>query len=219
VQANLATQFDNKPSTSSAHNNSTFPSTFHPSMNLAHTEGPFFAFNSECTNEPIVATLPIFLGDLPKSPVCLYDSGANRHVFNNIDIFESYQTIQPPTVRGFGNKFSATAVGRSNVRLRAQHGSNSSTLLLTNVLHIPCVCSNLISGTELDRHGVISTLGNHSLTLSIHGTPFLNGFVEHGMIHLNAKPIRRSLPPLLSRIDLNPADASSNANCSGFYTA
>ena len=166
-------------------------------MNLAHTDGPFFAFNSECTDEPIVATLPIFSGDLPKSPACLYDSGANRHVFNNSDDFESYQTIQPLTVWGFGNKFSATAVGRGNVHLRAQHGSNSSTLLLTNVLQIPCAHSNLISGTELDRHGVISTLGNHSLTLSIHGTPFLDGFVEHGMIHLNAKPIRRSSPPLL----------------------
>jgi hypothetical protein len=143
----------------------------------------------------------------------MYDSSANRHVFNNSNDFESYQTIQPLTVWGFGNKFSATAVGRGNVCLRAQHGSNSS------VLHIPCARSNLTSGTELNRHGVISTLSNHSLTLSIYGTPFLDGFVEHGMIHLNAKPIRRSPPPLLSRIDLNPADASSNANRSGFYTA
>jgi hypothetical protein len=219
VQANLATQYDNKPSTSSVQNDSTFPNALHPSMNLAHMDGPFFAFNSECIDEPIVATLPIFSGDLPKSPACLYDSSTNRHVFNNSNDFESYQTIQPLTVQGFGNKFFATAVSRGNVRLRAQYRSNSSTLLLTNVLHILCVCSNLISGTELDRHGVISTLGNHSFTLSIHGTPFLNGFVEHSMIHLNAKPIRRSPPPLLLCIDLKPADMSSNANCSGFYTA
>lgn len=97
--------------------------------------------------------------------------------------------IQPLTVWGFGNKFSATAVGCGNVCLCAQYGSNLSTLLLTNILHIPCARSNLISGIELDQHGVISTLDNHLLTLSIHGTPFLNSFVEHSMIHLNTKPI------------------------------
>lgn len=222
IQANLATQCDSKPSTSSVHNDSTNPGSFQPSVNLTQTDDPFFAFHTDWVEEPIIATLPIFTGDLPKSPACLYDSGANRHVFNNSDDFEFYETIQPLTVRGFGDKFCATAVGRGSVRLRAQHGSHTSTILLTNVLHIPCARSNLISGTELDRHGVFSTLGNHSLTLSIHGTPFLDGFVERGMIHLNVKPIRQTTPvtpPLLSRIDLNPANASTNTNQSGFYTA
>lgn len=115
IQANLTTQCDSKPSTSSIHNYSTNPGSFQPSINLTQTNDPFFAFHMQWVEEPIVTTLPIFTSDLPKSPACLYDSSTNCHVFNDKDDFEFYETIQPLTVQGFNDKISATAVGRSSM--------------------------------------------------------------------------------------------------------
>lgn len=217
VQANLANFNDQKSSVRAHSHDSTDPGSFTPSITTVDVQDPFYAFNSLTLEDPFVATLPVFTGDLPSTPICLYDSGANRHVFNDSDDFESYHVIQPLTVRGFGDNFSTPAVGRGDVRLRAQHGSRHSTILLTNVLHIPCARSNLISGTQLARHGVVATLTNHTLTLSLNGTPFVDGYVQHGMYHLNAKPIRPT--PLLSRIDLNPVDASPNMQRPDFYIA
>jgi hypothetical protein len=143
---------------------------------------------------------------MPSTVLCLYNSGANHHVFNDSADFKLYQTMPPITVRGFGTDFSTTAVGHGSVWLRAKHGAQSSTLLLTNVLHILHVCSNLISSTQLAKHNIIATLCDDGLMLSLHSILFLDGSVQHGMYQLNIKAIRPSLTPptsLLSHIDLN----------------
>ena len=95
------------------------------------------------------------------------------------------------------------------------HGARSSTLLLNNVLHIPRACSNLISGTQLACHGIIATLRGTDVTLSLNIVPFVNGFVECGMYHLNVTPILSSVSTtssLLSRVSLNPVLAPSSLN-------
>jgi hypothetical protein len=61
----------------------TDPSTFPPITYTDCREPPNLIFVTEDTSDPIVATIPFLHQDKPKSDICLYDSGANRHVFNN----------------------------------------------------------------------------------------------------------------------------------------
>jgi hypothetical protein len=190
-------------------------------VNGTEVEEKFYAFNSRCTEEAILATLPVFTGAMPKTASCLYNSGANCHMFNKSSDFETYETIEPLIVQGFGDEFSTTTLGHGDVRLRAMHGARSSTLLLTNVLHIPRARSNLISGTQLACHGIIATLRGTDVTLSLNGVPLVDSFVEHGMYHLNVSPISSSVSTtssLLSCVSLNLVLAPSSAE-PGFYTA
>ena len=169
-------------------------------------QDPFYAFTVESNSETVLAALSVFTGRMPSTVVCLYDSGANCHVFNDSADFKLYQTMLLITVQGFGTDFSITAIGHGNIQLCTKHGAQSSTLLLTNVLHIPHARSNLISGTQLAKHNVFATLRDDGLMLSLHGIPFLDSSVQRGMYQLNVKAIRPSLTPptlFLLCVDLN----------------
>ena len=197
----------------------TNPGTFPPSITYTDCgEPPNLIFVTEDTSDPIVATIPFLQQNTPKSDICLYDSGANRHVFNDRAAFEYYEPIQPLSVKGFGDSLATTAVGRGSVRLRAKYGIRPSSFLLTNVLHIPHARSNLISGTQLATHGVVTTLGKHNIILTHYNIFILDGFVERGMYRLNTKPIPPS-PTLLSRISRSPTIATVDTTQADFYTA
>jgi hypothetical protein len=116
--------------------------------------------------EVIVASLPVLEHNLQHSDDCHHDSAANRHVFHDKTAFESYTTIEPLAVKGFGHDLSTVAIGHGTVRLRCKIGDNQTWILLTDVLHIPAARSNLISGIRLDNAGVTTTLGNGAIMLT-----------------------------------------------------
>ena len=207
--ANIVTTASPKPP------DSTDPGAFPPTVNSV-SSGDALVLATYVHDEPLVASLPVLSDKIPKTDECYYDSGANRHVFHDRSVFESYESILPIAVKGFGDNLSATAIGRGSVRLSSHPAYQHSSILLTNALHIPLARSNLISGTQLHDRGVFVTIGNHSLTLSHRDNIFLDGVVEGGMMRLHTKPIRPS-HSLLSRI--SSAVASLDIQQSGFYTA
>jgi hypothetical protein len=136
-------------------------------------------------------------------------------------MFESYEQIAPLTVKGFGHNLSATTIGRGTICLRGQHNNHTSTILLTDVLHIPAARTNLISGVQLDRAGVVSTLGHYSIVLSRNNKTILSGSVVNDMYHLNLVIIPPKTISLASHLEpatlaswLEPKPTQSN-----FYTA
>jgi hypothetical protein len=200
---------------------STDPGIFPPTVNFAnsHDSHDTLILAAFVDDDPAVASLPVLSEDFPKSDACFYDSGANRHVFHDRSVFESYETTLPLSVKGFGENLSTTAIGRGSVRLTSHPGYHHPSILLTNVLHIPLARSNLVSSTQLGNRDVIATLGKHILTLSHNGSIFLDGLVERGMYRLRTKPIRpaTATTSLLSRI--SPTAASLDTQQPGFYTA
>ena len=193
-----------------------------PIISLAVTnEIPVYTWNTHLDDELIIASLPILGNNLQHSDACHHDSAANRHVFHDKTAFETYTSIEPLAVKGFGRNLSAVAIGRGTVRLRCEYGDRESAVLLTNVLHIPAARSNLISGVRLDDAGVTTTLGNGCIELSHEGIPLVTGKIEHDMYRLNFQIIRaktlinnhmtllRSLPQL----------AAVNLHDSGFFIA
>jgi hypothetical protein len=162
-----------------------------PTISLAITnETPVYVWNTLLGNELIIASLPILEHELQHSDDCYHDSAANRHVFHDKSAFETYTSIEPLSVKGFGRNLSTVAIGRGTVRLRCENGTRESSVLLTDVLHIPAARSNLISGVRLDNAGVTTTLGNGGILLTHEGCPFVAGKIRHGMYRLNVEIVR-----------------------------
>jgi hypothetical protein len=163
------------------------------------TEIPSFAFVTHVNCSPVVTTLPVFNRNTPKNHTCYYDSGANRHAFNDRNVFETYRAIEPVPVKGFGDDYSTSAIGSGSVRVHAKYHDRLSSLLLTSALHIPAARSNLISGVELDNAGVIATLGHGRVSLSYSGSNLISGEIHDGMYRLDVAivppPPSESAPP------------------------
>jgi hypothetical protein len=182
---------------------------------LSH-EIPSFVSETDSGNDVIVASLPILSDTSIPNQSCYYDCGANRHVFHDRAAFETYDTIPPLSVKGFGHHLSTVAIGRGTVRLLPTYGDHPTPIVLNHVLHIPAARSNLISGIQLDKAGVTALLGNGSATLSLCGTPIATATIENNMYRLNVHIVPPT-PTLLSRI--SPLIMSSSTHQSNFYTA
>lgn len=208
------------PLASSSHSHSTTDGNAHIFSVIA---GGLPSFDTDQDNETIVATLPVLSeviadADSTHSDFCHYDSGANRHVFNDQSAFELYHRIQPLMVKGFGHDLTTRAIGRGTVRLHAKCDDQTVTILLTNVLHIPAARSNLVSGIQLDKVGVSALLTDGTARLYLRGQKIADGAIYNEMFRLNVDIIRpvksQSLlqrmtnPPLISRLGPSVATVS-----------
>ncbi len=79
---------------------------------------------------------------------------------------------------------------------------------------MPAACTNLISGIQLDKAGVMTMLGNGSLALATNGRTIVEGKIINDMYHLHLKivpPTTASLalwistPSLILRLDSHAA--------------
>ena len=162
------------------------------------------AWNTTC--DVAQATLPVLNPRLPRDNTCHHDSGANRHVFHDRTAFESYESIPPLPVKGFGQNLTATAIGRGTVRLQSHH--NGDSILLQNVLHIPAARTNLISGIQLDKAGV-SSLGEHNtISLSVNNKVVVTGKIVNDMYRLDVSIVHPK-PSLASRFAPTTNDLAS----------
>ena len=117
-------------------------------------ESPDIILMSHFNNNTVITTLPVFDPQQPKLDVCLFDSDANCHIFNDQNFFESYQSISPIDIQGIGTNCLMKAIGCGNVRLQTHCVARVFSIVLTDILHIPHACSNLISGGQFDECGV-----------------------------------------------------------------
>jgi hypothetical protein len=187
-----------------------------------------YAWTTHFDNDIIHATLPVLDNALPHDNSCHHNFGANQHVFHDCSVFEHYETISPFTVKGFGKNLSAIAIGRGTVRLEGWNNDNKRhSILLGNVLHIPAAHSNLISSIQLDKAGVVTTLGNKSIQLSVNNKTLISGSIVNDMYRLNLTVLRPNYVPLTDRLAplslqsrIGPALAASSSQApSGFCIA
>ena len=137
---------------------------------------------------------------LPRDNFCHYDSGADRHVFHDRSVFEHYETMQPLAVKGIGKSSSTVAIGRGTVRLEGRYNNHTYFILLEHVLHIPTARSNLISGVQVDKAGVVCTLGNKKIFLSVNDKTIVAGTVINDMYRLDLQVVRPKTASLASRL-------------------
>ena len=78
------------------------------------------------------------------------DTGATRHVCSDKKMFSSYQTIDNGEQLFMGNSSSSKVEGQGKVVLKMTSGKE---LTLNDVLHVPEIRKNLVSGSLLSKKG------------------------------------------------------------------
>ena len=78
------------------------------------------------------------------------DTGATHHVFSDKKMFSSYQNIDNGEQLFMGNSSSSNVEGQGKVVLKMTSGKE---LTLNDVLHVPEIRKNLVSGSSLSKKG------------------------------------------------------------------
>jgi Pol polyprotein len=138
-------------------------------------------WNTTLCNSVAQATLPILNPHMPHDNTCYHDSSANCHVFHNRSIFKDYEVIAPLTMKGFRHNLLALAIGQGNVCLEGFHDHEKCSILLQNVLYIPIARTNLISTIQLDKSGIVATLGHNTVQLHLKNKVIVSGKIMNDM--------------------------------------
>ncbi|GJW43256.1 putative reverse transcriptase domain-containing protein [Tanacetum coccineum] len=92
-----------------------------------------------------------------------YDSGATTHVCNNRDLFKTYKETKDGHEVMMGDNHTSKVIGSGNVEIQFTSGKK---LTLMNVLHVPNIRKNLVSGFKLCKSGVKAVIESDKVILS-----------------------------------------------------
>ncbi|KAK4694238.1 putative transposase, partial [Phenoliferia sp. Uapishka_3] len=97
----------------------------------------------------------------------LYDTGATGHFTDGIKFLFNYREISPPQIVGSGFGSGGKAIGTGQLRaIFTLDDGTKTNVVFNDVLHVPGLGVNLISGTKLMRNGLLVTNDDKRLTLS-----------------------------------------------------
>jgi hypothetical protein len=105
-----------------------------------------------------------------------WDTGATSGVFHDRAVFKDYVVFDRPIqVNGFGSNLATIARAMGSVELESEVDGVIDRFTLTEVLHIPDVCCNLVSAICLDRKGAYSVTGDGKVAIYILYTQIQSG--------------------------------------------
>ncbi|KAD2393511.1 hypothetical protein E3N88_40488 [Mikania micrantha] len=110
------------------------------------------------------------------------DSGATSHVCKDLHWFKDFHPIEDGCVIKMGNVATEPIKGLGKVKLVFTSGK---CLCLDNVLYVPGIRKNLLSGIMLNNCGYKQVLESDKFILSRHGTFVGFGYLCNGMFKLN----------------------------------
>ncbi|GKA93660.1 zinc finger, CCHC-type containing protein [Tanacetum coccineum] len=115
------------------------------------------------------------------------DSGVTHHVCNNKSMFKTYEPFD--SILYMGNHSTAQVYGIGKVDLVFTSGN---TLTLNNVLYVPDIRKNLMSGSILNKFGFKLVFESDKLILSKSGKFVGKGYVSGGIFKLNIENVMNS---------------------------
>ncbi|KFK24069.1 hypothetical protein AALP_AAs60093U000200 [Arabis alpina] len=95
-----------------------------------------------------------------------FDTGATRHICMDMEMFSTYKKNKGNEKLYMGNSATSKIAGYGKVVLKL---TSERELSLTNVVHVPDMRKNLISGSLLSKHGFTVKLDADKLVLSKNG--------------------------------------------------
>ena len=113
------------------------------------------------------------------------DTGATRHVCTNKDLFTTFEKIEGEKMF-MGNSASSAIEGQGKVLLKMTSGK---TLTLNDVLYVPEIRKNLVSGSLLNKHGFRMVFESDKVILSKSGMYVGKGYTTDGLFKLNVMTI------------------------------
>ncbi|KAL6583726.1 hypothetical protein OROMI_003015 [Orobanche minor] len=133
------------------------------------------------------------------------DTAATAHVCGNKSQFKTYQVVEGRKL-SMGNPASSDIIGVGEVALKLTSGH---TLTLKNVLHVPDIRKNLISGSILVRKGFKLVFESDRVIIKKFDRFLGKGYLTEGLFKLNALAIRN--------VTKN-GNANENATASSYLT-
>lgn len=115
------------------------------------------------------------------------DSGATRHVCANKSAFSSLTEVENGEKVYMGNSATSDIKGHGTVYLKMTSGK---IVKLQNVLYVPDIRRNLISGTLLSVHGFKMVFESQKIILSKNGVHVGKGYVKEGMWKMNVMAVK-----------------------------
>ena len=137
------------------------------------------ATNTEDDN--IVATVSEVMAVNGKVPGWWYDTCATVHVSYDKALFKTYLDVTDGQEIQMGNEGRSKVVGKGSVELNFTSGKK---ITLVNVLHVPEMNRNLVSGDLLGKPGVKTIYESGKLILSRNGVFVGKGYSSDGMVKL-----------------------------------
>ncbi|GJR99270.1 zinc finger, CCHC-type containing protein [Tanacetum coccineum] len=118
-----------------------------------------------------------------------YDSGATTHVCNNKDLFKTYKETEDGHEVMMGDNHTSMVIGSRNVEIQF---TSRKKLILINVLHVPNIRKNLVSGFKLCKSGVKAVIKSNKVILSKANVFVGKAYACDGMFKLNINKITSS---------------------------
>ena len=109
--------------------------------------------------------------------------GITRHIYGNISEFTSYATIKDWEEQIFvGNSWTSPVIGKGKVLLKLTLGK---MFALSNVFHVPKICSNLVLVSLLKNIGMRILFDFDEITLTKNDVCVWKGYCNKGLFMLN----------------------------------
>ena len=124
------------------------------------------------------------------------DTRATRHVCLDKKMFSSYQTIDNGEQLFMGNSSYSKVEGQGKVVLKMTSGKE---LTLNDVLHVPEIRKNLVSGSLLSKKGFKLVFVSNNFILSKNGMYVGKGYMSNGLFKMNVMTV----VPLIKNINKN----------------
>ena len=115
------------------------------------------------------------------------DTGATRHVCSDRNMFTSFDPIDSREKLFMGNSATSDIRGQGKVILKMTSGKS---LTLNNVLYVPEIRKNLVSGSLLNKHGFRMVFEFDKVILSKSGMFVGKGYVCNGLFKLNVMIVK-----------------------------
>ncbi|GJS57673.1 retrovirus-related pol polyprotein from transposon TNT 1-94 [Tanacetum coccineum] len=111
-----------------------------------------------------------------------YDTGCTKYICNSRRMFVSYQKVNELEPMFMGNGTSSKIEGKGKVILKLTSGKD---LVLSNVLHVPNITKNLISGPILSNKGFKLVIESDKLVITKGGVYVGKGYLDEGLFKLS----------------------------------
>ena len=110
------------------------------------------------------------------------DTGATRHICSDKNLFSEYKQIDDGEKLYMGNSSVSNVEGKGNVMLKF---TSEKVVTLTDVLHVPEIRKNLVSGPILSKEGFKPVFESDRFILTKAGMYVGKGYLAKGLFKLN----------------------------------
>ncbi|GJS08789.1 pol polyprotein [Tanacetum coccineum] len=135
---------------------------------------------------------------LEETPTKQSMCSCTKHICNSRRMFVSYQKVNELEPMFMGNGTSSKIKGKGKVILKLTSGKD---LVLSNVLHVPNITKNLISGPILSNKGFKLVIESDKLVITKGGVYVGKGYLDEGLFKPRLSKSRSHLGSFLSLQD------------------